>query len=388
MNLPAERVFGLDVMRATAIMLVLLSHAGIWFADNRLIFCIGCVGGYLGVELFFVLSGFLIGTILFRWLANPNSNGTLLSFWQRRWLRTLPNYFLFLTINSFVTVLFYHRRPPVWQYVFFLQNFTSPPGRFFGESWSLAIEEWFYLLIPLLFVIAARLSLKSFRLSSLSISCAVILLVTVARGTYGIATNPMWMTGVREIVIYRLDACMFGVIAAWAKHFYPQGWRRRSPVHFLGGMVLLCTIAVMPFVLTRDSVFMQTAGFPLTSLAAALLLPALDGWTISTCGRVARVVVNVSLWSYSLYLIHLLVFAFLSQWSSTVGPAWCAVALVFLSVLLAAMVYRFYERPIMNLRDHITRTVRNHPIPGNAPSQYASDDNLKGRFVTRAGAPT
>ena len=89
----AERVFGLDVMRATAITLVLVSHGGIWFAKQRLVFGIACVSGYLGVELFFVLSGFLIGSILFSWLTNPDSSTTLVSFWRRRWLRYFAKLF-------------------------------------------------------------------------------------------------------------------------------------------------------------------------------------------------------------------------------------------------------------------------------------------------------
>ena len=91
-----ERVFGLDVMRASAILLVLLGHATVWFASFVPVFNIGCLGGYFGVELFFVLSGFLIGSILLRWLIDPGSTTTLFDFWRRRWLRTLPNYVLFL----------------------------------------------------------------------------------------------------------------------------------------------------------------------------------------------------------------------------------------------------------------------------------------------------
>lgn len=348
----AERVFGLDVMRATAITLVLVSHGGIWFAKQRLVFGIACVSGYLGVELFFVLSGFLIGSILFSWLTNPDSSTTLVSFWRRRWLRTLPNYFLFLVINALVGVWFYHSWPPVWRYALFLQNFSSAPGQFFGESWSLAIEEWFYLVIPLLFVVAVRLSPKHFRGNSLFISCAVIGIVTIARGIYVVATEPMWMTGVREIVIYRLDACMFGVVAAWVKHFYPLRWRQPSLIFLVGGIAMLMAIAVSPFVLPRDSMFLQTAGFSFTSLAAAFLLPWLDAWmTTVRRGYFARVVVNVSLWSYSLYLVQMLVFQLVSRWLPNSGAVSHVAAFAILCPLLAAVVYSFYEKPIMNLRD-------------------------------------
>src|SRR5690606_23169927 len=76
----------------------------------------------------------------------------LLHFWKRRWFRTLPNYFLVLLVSLFV-----YRNTlsgiPVHHYFFFLQNFTSEIPRFFVESWSLSIEEWFYLLLPFPFLL-------------------------------------------------------------------------------------------------------------------------------------------------------------------------------------------------------------------------------------------
>jgi len=225
-------------------------------------------------------------------------------------------------------------------------------GHFFGESWSLAIEEWFYLVIPLLFVIAVRLSPKSFRRNSLFISCTVIGIVTIARGIYVVATEAMWMTGVREIVIYRLDACMFGVVAAWVKHFYPLRWRQPSLIFLVGGITMLMAIALSPFVLPRDSMFLQTAGFSFTSLAAAFLLPRLDAWmTTVRRGYFARMVVNISLWSYSLYLVQMLVFQLVSRWLPNSGAVSHEAAFAILCPLLAAVVYSFYEKPIMNLRD-------------------------------------
>ena len=167
-------------------------------------------------------------------------------------------------------------------------------------------------------------------------------IVTIARGIYVVATEPMWMTGVREIVIYRLDACMFGVVAAWVKHFYPLRWRQPSLIFLVGGIAMLMAIAVSPFVLPRDSMFLQTAGFSFTSLAAAFLLPWLDAWmTTVRRGYFARVVVNVSLWSYSLYLVQMLVFQLVSGWLPNSGAVSHVAAFAILCPLLAAVVYSF-----------------------------------------------
>jgi peptidoglycan/LPS O-acetylase OafA/YrhL len=104
-----KRLFGLDLVRALAIILVLLSHS-----RNLLIsFYPGLdflkAGGFFGVELFFVLSGFLIGGILIKDIQAGFDFGILKNFWKRRWLRTLPNYYLFLIIN-FLAVSFFTRQ--------------------------------------------------------------------------------------------------------------------------------------------------------------------------------------------------------------------------------------------------------------------------------------
>lgn len=92
-----KRIFGLDAVRTFAILLVLMSHSR--FLNHHFIelYRIGNLG-YLGVELFFVLSGFLIGQILITSFEKDSSLKSLFDFWLKRWIRTLPNYYLFLII--------------------------------------------------------------------------------------------------------------------------------------------------------------------------------------------------------------------------------------------------------------------------------------------------
>src|SRR5579862_5720183 len=136
----SKRNFGLDLARAVAISLVLCSH---FYVPTEVV-------GIYGVELFFVLSGFLIGGILLRSItSSPHGFGLsdLFQFWVRRWFRTLPNYYLFL-------LLYFVFLPPpprvnLKPYLLFLQNLAWPTPDFAGHTWSLTIEEWFYLLFPL-----------------------------------------------------------------------------------------------------------------------------------------------------------------------------------------------------------------------------------------------
>ena len=351
MKLEETRVFGLDMMRATAITLVLTNHAAIWLVACSPIFFIGCLAGYFGVELFFVLSGFLIGGILFRWLTDAESTCTLVQFWKRRWFRTLPLYFLFLVINTALFLWLQHRMPPAARYVLFLQNIASTPPPFFKESWSLAIEEWFYLLVPILLFFAAKRAPRDFRRLSLAIILGVIATVTVARAIYVAIEEPDWINGVRMIVAYRLDACMFGVLAAWAKCYWPTWWRSRQPLLWIGGLGGFVVVAWLVLTVRADSLVLHMAGFPATSLAAALLLPTLDGWR-SAHGALARKSVTcISLWSYSLYLVNMPVFVVLSHVIGGAPKLLCMIFFLSISFALSALIYRFYEKPMTRLRD-------------------------------------
>ncbi len=137
--LHSSRVFGLDLLRALAIAFVFIVH-GLGPLKSHLPWWAGFLGhgGFYGVELFFVLSGFLIGTIIVRSGLKMQSGSNVLVFYSRRWLRT------------FEPVL-RHRTLPAADIVrhgAFLANFFGFHMNFFGESWSLAVEEWFYLLFP------------------------------------------------------------------------------------------------------------------------------------------------------------------------------------------------------------------------------------------------
>jgi peptidoglycan/LPS O-acetylase OafA/YrhL len=140
--IPAEknRVFGLDILRATAIVLVLAAHTWPTKAYQQWPHAFAV----LGVELFFVLSGFLIGGILIR-LAEEGRLRTLRDvwgFWRRRWFRTLPNYYLFLGLHLVwrTWVLgFPDQVATNWEYLFFVQNLRIRRPSFFPRrgAWRL-----------------------------------------------------------------------------------------------------------------------------------------------------------------------------------------------------------------------------------------------------------
>lgn len=143
----------LDFLRALAIVMVLTHHIfqawpGIdtsWLPYTRI--------GAKGVDLFFVLSGWLIGGLFWRELKETGEL-RLVRFWKRRWLRTIPPYLGGLLL-AWLAVWIYRQESFDWGYLIFVQNYY-PVMPFFLVSWSLCIEEHFYLFVPAIFMIARR----------------------------------------------------------------------------------------------------------------------------------------------------------------------------------------------------------------------------------------
>ena len=361
------RVFGLDLLRAIAVLMVLSSHA--LFFVRPLVPAVQALSlfGFLGVELFFVLSGFLVGGIALRSFGARPGTTDLFGFWVRRWFRTLPNYYLFLGVNLAIAARV-ARPSGVAPYLVFLQNFAWTTPWFFPESWSLAVEEWFYLLFPLLVVAlsragASRRAAVAFGLAALFIGSSG------ARGWAVAAGNPSWDEGVRKIVIYRLDALMVGVVAAFLKEYHRPSWSRYRDAGVALGTILATSVCWLYYTLDRNgSDFARTGFFTLTSFSVFCFLPALDAWQ-DAGGVVATVARKISLWSYSLYLCHLpvrnlLIGAFgdpeLVKPAPSPGFAvGMTIGFVSLSIAASALVYHFFERPTMALREKFSTS---HPV--------------------------
>lgn len=145
----ANRNIGLDVLRAAAISMVFLSH-GVTMTGLPVLGEFGT-----GVDLFFVLSGFLIGRIYFR--GARDHSFSFWHFWRARWWRTLPPYIGGLAAYLLVRPLLAGARPQAdlpWYYWLFLQNYLGITG--YGPTWSLCVEEHFYLALPILALLIGR----------------------------------------------------------------------------------------------------------------------------------------------------------------------------------------------------------------------------------------
>ncbi|WP_435577794.1 acyltransferase family protein [Gilvibacter sp.] len=363
----SKRIFGLDLMRAVAILFVVFSHA-LWIVPELP----GLPGellrlmGVLGVEIFFVLSGFLIGRILLRQFSEGYNKQGVTYFWVRRWFRTLPNYYLILFVNIGI-VLFMGRNLPdgLWKYFLFFQNAFSSMDIFFTESWSLPIEEFTYLLAPIL----AWALWKFFKLKAqkaflyTAIGMIVFGLLTKVFYQTQVAESDMifWNTELKAVMIYRLDAIFYGMLGAYAAQYFADFWTRNRWILFLLGVLgmLLISFGIPMLGWFIDShPWVWNLGYlPFCSLVIALFLPMLSAW--KTAPRIIRgAVTRISLISYSMYLLHysvvlqLLKYFLPTERLSLIDKGMYVLVYLSLTFVASYVLYRIYERPMMNLRDH------------------------------------
>jgi peptidoglycan/LPS O-acetylase OafA/YrhL len=161
------RYFALDLLRAVAVVLVIGHHADLPEPPPYLAPVLRALnrGGWVGVDLFFVLSGFLVAGLLFREYAQHGAID-FPNFFIRRGLKIYPPFYLMLAA-TIVIVRLGGVIPISWSQILsealFVQNYGTP---FWGHTWSLAVEEHFYLLLPLLLIALQRNAKEEIRFAS------------------------------------------------------------------------------------------------------------------------------------------------------------------------------------------------------------------------------
>ncbi|KQQ89256.1 acyltransferase [Massilia sp. Leaf139] len=355
------RLNGLDTLRALAVTLVVLHHYTLFVSNDDHTF--GWVGriGWAGVDLFFALSGYLIGNQIFKAMST-GAGLSLKAFYARRLLRTLPNYLVVLALY-FLWPAWGEHAPlaPLWRYLSFTQNLGLKPGTAFSHSWSLAIEEQFYLLLPALALLGAALRLR--------IGAAWLVVACVVLGGMALRAQ-LWFGYVDahkygiyfyyKLIYYsslcRLDELVAGVALALVKNRHPAMWTSLT-AH--GNRALAAGLAVtgLTFWLLLDDrygLISTVFGYPLLALGFGLLILAalsqrslLRDLRVPGAGRLA-------IWSYAIYLTHRGACAVAAGPLQELGygpQTKLAIALLLaISVLSGWILYRLVETPFMALR--------------------------------------
>lgn len=353
----------LDGLRAVAVVAVMLYHGGVTWA----------AGGFLGVDVFFVLSGFLITSLLVKeWMRTGRI--ALRAFWLRRARRLLPAmlvvlvavaaHFFFVSAqqqstlrgDSLATLGYVSN----WWFMvsgqsYFAQFLEPSPLR---HTWSLAIEEQFYIVFPLLLVALlgrARLGLGRLR----------ALLLVGALGSAGLMAVVFEPLADPSRAYYGTDTRMQALLLGAVLALVPALTRPATPVYSrlhgrlvrlpgsgLAGWLALAGLLVL-FVTARElSPWMYRGGFLLVAVLSAVVIASVLRAPRSTLGRILswRPVVAVGVVSYGLYLWHWPVYVALNHERTGLdGPALLS-ARVALTGLLAALSYRLVEEPIRTQR--------------------------------------
>lgn len=358
-----KRNFGLDVMRAIAILLVLANHIFNYFVTFHFLPVIADISGTYGVEIFFVLSGFLIGGILFRDVLPRNEKNGLKIFYIRRWLRTLPLYYLLLIIFVVIDNLVYKKGDLHLLHFIFLQNFSPASLHFFSVSWSLAIEEWFYLLLPIAFLLlyrktqSAKSQLVFLCLSILGIVCMRVLFISYVHTTYDT---------VRKIIPLRFDSLLIGVLLAWIKinmHTIYKELQKPSRVAVISIILAVSLYTHFIFYIHHQldsSHFIREFSLPFMSVLFAALLPFLEAGSVVNISLHSitffrSFFTNVSLLSYSLYLTHLEVFDMMRLVFRNKIPSLLILPIALcITFFVSYLLYTYFEKPIMDMRKNFT----------------------------------
>ncbi|WP_431858576.1 acyltransferase family protein [Azospirillum sp.] len=337
-----DRLVALDALRGMAILLVVIWHyAVVWVGPathNPVRIALGL--SWTGVDLFFVLSGYLIGGIL---LDNRDSGTFFQTFYGRRALRILPLYALSLAL--FVLLGDHDERTPFWSYLLLVQNFVwAAQGAWgpdwTGVTWSLAVEEHFYLLLPLLIRFTPRRALP------------VVFLCFAALGPLVRATGMVsGLTPVSAFLLSpaRFDPLFLGVFAAWLVRA-PAGAdilrRRRAALGWallaaFGGITAVTLVRWEPITLGK-----ATAGYSLiVGFYLLLLLNVVTRPVPRALAGVATVLSWLGIGAYSIYLFHVPVLILVRRAVTTPGLA--EVVALALVLAMARLCWIYIERPSM-----------------------------------------
>lgn len=366
------RLQRLDVLRGIAIVAVLGAHMHAPPADWPALLAAPLAfwhkNGWLGVDLFFVLSGYLVSGLLF---SEYKKYGRLdvRRFLIRRGFKIYPAFYLLIAVTVSVHVLALGRHIP-WKKVlvesFYLQSYF-PEYQLWGPTWSLSVEEHFYLFLPLVILAALRFSRDRQDPFGVLLPFGVCLAAAVLGVRSWAALHPdgtpHWDLHIIWPTHHRMDALFFGVLISYMKHFRSQTLDALLPHRRWVAWVAAFALLGPAMLCHETSVWIHTIGYTMAYLAAGiivvLVLEMPEGSAISRWPGAAAAgsfLAWIGFYSYSIYLWHMLFRVWGERGLEFIlgGAPGFAFGTAFYmagSVLLGAALARLVETPTLALRD-------------------------------------
>lgn len=369
-----NRNYGLDVLRSMAILIVIFAHSStlynpfiqipiIRYGFGKIL-AVSQILGYLSIDLFFVLSGFLITNIILNEFPIQFSVKDIKLFWIRRWLRTLPNYYLILLLNGIIFCVVLQKYIFDFRYLFFAQNIYKPQPNFFREAWSLAIEEWFYLLFPVMILIV-NLIYKNIKKS-------ILVAISLMLGSSFIFKYIFldfivldYDELVRKIVIFRFDSIAIGAFCAWIFTFKNELFFRYKNVLMTIGLLSICILIILFYQIYENNyaLYLQNHYINILvnycfsvccSISFAISFPFVYNYNSKKYFQ--SFFTLTSKLSYSMYLIHLPVYLILYYYPKRFpdNPINSIVYILIYFVIIYAISYFLYhnfEKYFLKYRD-------------------------------------
>jgi peptidoglycan/LPS O-acetylase OafA/YrhL len=354
-------VAGLQALRGVAVLLVVASHLHtIVSTDPHFIDVTplpwinqALSRGFLGVDIFFVLSGFLITSLLFK-ESEKGITSKLKGFYYRRAFRILPALYALLIV-SFIIALWEessltYQWNSTWGALLFISNWTFEP--FFlqtqddlGHLWSLAVEEQFYLVWPIVFFALSRRRIHW----SITTSAMAVLVLVIA-----LHRNSLWDSQVPWLFIYlktetRADAILIGCIFAYIFRYVSVSPKALKTLGYISVVLL---IAIAYFYSDVKKGFLYQGGFSLVALLAGMVVltvvvvPSFGGSLVNS-----RTLIWWGQRSYGIYLWHLLVFRVFGR-HEFVGSEFLRIVIAIgISLGVAELSWRVIEQPFIRIKN-------------------------------------
>ncbi|MBN8703570.1 MAG: acyltransferase [Bacteroidetes bacterium] len=353
-----NRNFGLDIIRVIALWIVLLVHAN-YTIDSLNPFSLGGVG----MELFFVLSGFLIGNNLIRDLGKDNSLTQVKAFLVKRWFKTLPLYYTILIVKFIFTKgeIGYN----IIYYFFFLQN-NFYGVSFFGVTWSLVIEEWFYLFIPFYLYLIKKTS--SHRIVLVLLSLAV--LGSFILRIYFVLYRNTPFEGLNANVLVRAEPLILGVILAYLNNYFKSIYKvLEHVVFFVAGLLIM--FGFLQYYTSLNSVentinqneFVRIIIFAVMGLSIALCTPYMATFKDFSTHNFVRKLIHTfvtksSLYTYSIFLLHTFVYHYSFTYLTTGSHLVDFIIAVVLTYSISFFSYEYFEEYFLSLRGKVIERMK------------------------------
>lgn len=341
----SDRSKDLDFLRGLAILLAMGWHINHYYSsDNFLVNLMlypGRTFGWAGVDLFFVLSGFLVGGLIFREISKTGGIN-LTRFFIRRVYRLWPVLYIFLFAMALSGVT------PIenffWQIALHVQNYF--PTKSATHLWSLAVEEHFYILlsVSLFFFLKSKRGLNPIPALVVAIFCLCLLGRFIA-ANFGVDSQSLQIK-----THFRLDGLSLGVLLAYLSIHHSKLFKRLSEKKTLWFFVT-CISIIFVSTVSKATYLGSTLGYSVSAVgcASALLLVFNSNLT-AKIGLIAVSISYIGLVAYPLYLWHVPVTKVLKK-LNTFDDVWFIFIAYFLSIAVSFIMTFMVERPIMKLRD-------------------------------------